>query len=326
MGLALFGLPSESSSQPSKKITFLTNYLFLGRHAPFFVGLDKGFYRDAGFEIEIAPSTGSGFVIAALEGGKADFGIAEAAPVVQAVARGARVKAFGVFMDASTSGLASLEPYPTPRSIAGRKVAASLTDSARVILPIVLRENGLEPAGIDWVAADPSTYFPLLIQQRAALVTASIDSDVPTFRRVAARQGKTVHFASFASWGYDVFGYFLVTRADRIAASPAEVRAFAEATARAVRYSIAHPEEAAAILVARNPTLDRELMLAHWTESIRAIETAFVKEHGYGAATEARLSRCIDLVTRAFGLDVSLEPQDIYADGFMPPIREEELE
>jgi NitT/TauT family transport system substrate-binding protein len=319
VGLALLALPSESHSQSPKKITFLTNYVFLGRHAPFFVGLEKGFYREAGFEIEIAPSTGSGFVVAALEGGKADFGIAEAAPVVQAVAKGARVKAFGVFMDVSTSGLASLEPYPTPQSIDGKKVAASLTDSARVILPIVFRLHGLDPAAIDWLAADPSTYYPLLAQRRAGLVTASVDSDVPTFRRVAESQGKTVHFASFASWGYDVFGYFLVTRADRIAASPDEVRAFARATVEAVRYSMEHPEEAAAILVRHNPTLDRDLMLAHWKESMRAIDTAFVREHGYGAATSERLSRSIELVKRAFGLEVSLTPRDIYADGFMMP-------
>jgi NitT/TauT family transport system substrate-binding protein len=70
-----------------KKIVFLTNYVFLGRHAPFFVGLEKGFYREAGFDISISPSTGSGFVIAALEGGKADFGIAKR-PVVQSIGKG----------------------------------------------------------------------------------------------------------------------------------------------------------------------------------------------------------------------------------------------
>ena len=105
-----------------KQVVFLTNYVFLGRHVPFFVGLEKGFYRDAGFDIRILPSTGSGFVISALEGGQADYGIAEAAPVVQAVAKGAKVQAFGVFMDESTSGLASLEPYPTPQSVAEQPV------------------------------------------------------------------------------------------------------------------------------------------------------------------------------------------------------------
>jgi NitT/TauT family transport system substrate-binding protein len=299
-----------------KPVVFLTNYVFLGRHAPFFVGLEKGFYRDAGFDIRILPSTGSGFVISALEGGQADYGIAEAAPVVQAVAKGAKVKAFGVFMDKSTSGLASLEPFPTPQSVAEQPIAAAVTDSARVILPIIFGLEGLDPATLDWVAADPSIYFPLLLQGRARLITASIDSDVPTLRHRA--RGKTIHFSSFADWGYDVFGYFLVARADHIDAAPDEVRAFASATAKSVRYAIDHPEEAARILVAHNPTLDPELMLEHWRQSIGAIETAYVAEHGYGHATLDRLQRSIDLVKKAFELEEALTPDDIFADGFMP--------
>lgn len=301
------------SAQPTlKRIEFLTNYVFLGRHAPFFVGLEKGYYRDAGFDIDISPSSGSGFVISALEGGQADYGIAEAASLVQAISKGARVQAFGVYMDESTSGLASLSPYPTPRSVVGKPIAASVTDSARVILPIVFNLQGLDPASLDWQAADPSIYFPLLLQGRAELVTASIDSDVPTLRHRVP--GKTVYFASFAEWGYDVFGYFLLARSDRIETSPDEVRAFAAATVKSVRYAIDHPEEAARIIVKHNPTLDEELMLAHWQESIRAIDTPYVAEHGYGHATEERLERSIDLVREAFGLETPLTPQQIYVD------------
>ncbi len=297
---------------PPQKISFLTNYVFLGRHAPFFVGVEKGFYREAGLEVEISPSSGSGFVIAALEGGKADFGIAEAAPVVQAVAKGAKVKAFSVYMDRSPSGLASLAPHPDPESVAGKPIAASVTDSARVILPIVYRLKGLSPERLSWLSVDPSVYFPLLLQGRAELVTASLDSDVPTLRRIAGPRGKTIHFSSFAEWGYDVFGYFLLTRADRIESRPDEVRAFAEATARSVAYAIDHPGEAARIVVKRNPTLDEELVLEQWRQSIQTIETAFVKEHGYGLASQERLLRCIDLVKQAFPFGRELSPKDVY--------------
>ena len=316
--IAALAVPTLSfpAQEPLKKVDFLTNYVILGRHAPFFVGLEKGYYRDAGFDVTISPSSGSGFVIAALEGGQADYGIAEAAPVVQAIAKGAGVKAFGVFMDHSTSGLASLSPYPTPQSVAGKPIAASRTDSARVILPIVFNLEGLDPSALDWQAADPSIYFPLLLQGRAELVTASIDSDVPTLRHRV--RSKTVYFASFAEWGYDVFGYFLVARSDHIASSPDEVRAFAAATAKAVRYAIDHPQEAARVIVKHNPTLDEELMLAQWQQSVIAIETPYMQKHGYGHATKERLQKSIDLVKEAFGLDRALTPDDVYAEGLMP--------
>lgn len=313
----VFGIATTAPGQQLKKILFLTNYVLHGRHAPFFVGVERGFYRDAGLDVDIAPTSGSGFVLSALEGGKADYGMAEAASLVQAVGKGARVKGFAVFMDVSTSGLAALAPHRTPASVIGKTIAASLTDSARVILPIVIRKAGLDPSSLQWLAADPSIYFSLLISGRADLITASSDGDLPALVRVAQPRGRTVHFTAFADWGYDVFGYFLVARADRLTDSPGEVRAFAAATAKAVSYSFEHSDEAARIMVRRHPTLDYETTLAHWTEAIKAMRTPYVERHGYGVATQDRLQRSIDLVREAFPLDRALTPEDLYGDGFV---------
>ena len=310
--------PSETQSEALTPITFLTNYVFIGRHAPFFVGRERGFYRDAGFDVTVLPATGSAAVLAALEGGQADYGIAEAAPVVQAVGKGASVKAFGVFMDASTSGLASLRPFAEPVDLAGATVAASLTDSARVILPIVLDQADVSESSFEWMATDPSVYFSLLLAGEVDLITASIDSDVPALRRVAEPRGQSVHFASFADWGYDVYGYFLVTRSDRVASDPDQVRAFAAATARAVAYAIEQPEEAARIVSENSPALDYDTALAHWRASLPALQTASVQANGYGTATVDRLQRSIDLVSRAFDMEATLTPADLYADDFMP--------
>ncbi|MFI5022084.1 MAG: ABC transporter substrate-binding protein [Alphaproteobacteria bacterium] len=305
------------TEKPLKKVTFLTNYVFHGRHSPFFVGVEKGFYKEAGFDVEISPASGSGFVVTALDGGKADYGMAESASVVQAIAKGAKVKGFMVFMDITTSGLASLKPYPTPASLKGATVAASLTDSARVIVPIIFKEKGIEADTVHWEAADPGVYFSLLMSGKVDLFTASIDGDVPALMKVTQPQGKTVYFGSFADWGYDVFGYFLVAKAERIAENPAEVKAFAAATAKAVQYSIAHPEEAAEIMVKRNPTLNYDTTAAQWKQSVKAIETAYEKQHGYGIATDDRLQRTIDLVKQALNLDVKLAPADVYAAGMV---------
>jgi ABC-type nitrate/sulfonate/bicarbonate transport system substrate-binding protein len=116
-----------------------------------------------------------------------------------------------------------------------------------------------------------------------------------------------------------VFGYFLVARADRLAARPDEVRAFAAATARSVRYATEHPEEAAKSIVRHSPALDYETALAQWRESRPAIDTLFVRQHGYGRATDARLQQTIALVNQAFKLSAPLKPSDIYAEGFTRP-------
>jgi len=91
LALAIAGsMPIAALAQAPKKITFLTNYVYNGRHAPFFVGLEKGFYKEAGFDIEIKPATGSGFVITAIDGGKADYGMADVSSVARALPRAPR--------------------------------------------------------------------------------------------------------------------------------------------------------------------------------------------------------------------------------------------
>src|SRR3954451_19488009 len=88
LALGIVALAAPALAQT--KVTFLTNYVFHGRHSPFFVGLDKGFYKDAGFDIQIQPATGSGFVITAIDSGKADYGMADAGSTIQGIAKGAK--------------------------------------------------------------------------------------------------------------------------------------------------------------------------------------------------------------------------------------------
>jgi NitT/TauT family transport system substrate-binding protein len=303
---------SAQNAAPPKKITFLTNYVFNGRHAPFFVGLDKGFYKDAGFDIQITPTTGSGYVIAAIDSGKAEYGMADVSTVAQGVAKGAKVKGFMVYTDVTTNGLASLSPYPTPQSVVGKKIAAGQTDSVRVILPIIFDMQKLDPAAINWVAADPSVYSSLLLSGQVDLFTATSDGDVPALAKVASAQGKEVHFSSFADWGYDIFGYVLLGSTDALAKDRADAKRFADATKQAVAYAIAHPDETAQIMVKYNPTMNLDTVKAQWTQTIKSMQTPYVAKNGYGTATDDRLQRSIDLVQKALKLTGSLKPADIY--------------
>lgn len=308
----LFAATFQAPAQELKKIDFLTNYAFHGRHSPFFVGLEKGFYEDAGFDINIAPATGSGFVVTAVDAGQADYGMADAGATVQAIAKGAQIKSFMIFMDTSTGGLASLTPYDKPEDLIGAKIAASQTDSARVVLPIIFAQHDLDTSGLIWETADPSVYMALLSSGQVDLMTASLDGDVPTLERTLG-QSRDVHFASFAEWGYDVFGYLLIARSDRLNDSPEEAARFAEATKKAIEYAIANPEETAKIMVKHNSTLNYDTTLTQWKQSITAINTDFVKEHGYGTATPDRVQRTIDLMAEVQKLETSPSVDDVYS-------------
>jgi ABC-type nitrate/sulfonate/bicarbonate transport system ATPase subunit/ABC-type nitrate/sulfonate/bicarbonate transport system substrate-binding protein len=298
--VALTATPVVANAQSLEKIVFLTNYVFNGRHAPLFVGVDKGFYKAAGFDVTITPATGSGFVITAIDGGKADFGMADFSSVVRGVAKGAGVKAFMVYTDSPTDGLASLKPYPTPQSIVGETIAASETDSVRVILPIIFHNYKLDPSTIKWVAADPSVYFSLLLNGQIDLFTASSDGDMPALTKAAAKQNKSVYFSSFFKWGYDIFGYMLVGSKMMLGKNPEEAERFANATNQAVAYSIAHPEEAARIMVRYNPTMSLDTVETQWKGTIASMERGF-------QFTGCLMSVSLQHVSKSFGPTVAVE-------------------
>lgn len=316
LAIAPLGAASAQSTPAGlKDITVLANYTFHGRHSPFFVALEKGYFEEAGFKANIQPATGSGFVISAIESGKADFGLADASATVQAIAKGSKVKGFQVFMDVTTNGLASLTPIPTPESVLGKSIATSPTDSARVIFPIILKTKGLDPSKVNWIAASPATYFTLLLSGQSDIIAATIDGDMPALLDTASKQNKQVHFSGYGGWGYDVLGFVFIAPAAALDKDPQSAKKFAAAMKKAVDFSIANPEEAARIMIKHNPTLKYDVTLAQWKQSILAISTDYMKKNGYGVATPDRVKRTIDLIKDAFQLQLELKPEDVWMFG-----------
>ena len=297
----------------------LANYALFGRHAPLFLGIQKGFYKDAGFEVEILPSTGSGFVNTAVDVGKADYALTDASVLVKSISKGAHIQAFGAFMDASANGVASLQPIPAPESLIGKTIAASLTDSSRVVIPFIYSQKGLDASRLLWQAADPGTYFSLLLGGRVDVIAAAMDADRPALTKAASTQNKQVQFAAFADWGYDAYGLFLITQDARIAAHPEEVKAFWAATEKSVEYAFIHPAEAAHAMVDANPTMNYDIVLAQWKAAAAAMQTSFVKAHGYGAVTTDRLRHTIQLARTALEIDQPIAPSQLFADTFLAP-------
>lgn len=313
-GLAPVALAQNA---PPKSLTVLTNHTFIGKYAPLFVARAKGYYRDAGFEIRILPTSGSGFVISAIDVGKADYGIADVGPVVQAIAKGSRVQGMFVYQNRSAVALASLRPVPDLEALRGKKIAASQADSARVALAIVLGRNHLADLPFEWVAADPNVYFSLLLDDRVDLVSSSVDGDVPALRKIAEPRGKKVFYLSLYDWGYRMYGLWLIGNRVALQADPAAARRFFDATQKGMLYSIAHPEEAARILVQDNPVLNYDTIVGQWRASIQAMGRDPTQGGQYGWATTAGLRDTVEIVSQALNLDAAhLAPAAVFDAGF----------
>ena len=73
-------LAQAQTARPLERITFLLDFRpAYGKHAPFFAALDKGFWKDAGFDGTIVKGEGSATTIASYAAGAVDFAVVDSA-------------------------------------------------------------------------------------------------------------------------------------------------------------------------------------------------------------------------------------------------------
>ena len=97
------------------------------------MALDKGYYKAKGLDVTLENSKGSGDVIAKLDTGRADAGVADAAVVI-AASRGSTVKSVGMIWDKTALNFFSLKSNPIvkPKDLEGKSLGAPpATASAR---------------------------------------------------------------------------------------------------------------------------------------------------------------------------------------------------
>ena len=70
------------TANAADKVIFVTDYGLYGRHAYYFVAMEKGYYARENLEIEIVRSPGSANTIKQVANGTAQFGFADAFAVV----------------------------------------------------------------------------------------------------------------------------------------------------------------------------------------------------------------------------------------------------
>src|SRR4249920_1305863 len=92
-GLAMgLGLLAATTAQAQDMVTLRLNWLLYGFHTPFYLGLERGYYKDEGIDLTIGEGQGSVRAVQTV-GAKGDtFGLADGGSVIAGVSKGAPVR------------------------------------------------------------------------------------------------------------------------------------------------------------------------------------------------------------------------------------------
>jgi ABC-type nitrate/sulfonate/bicarbonate transport system substrate-binding protein len=218
-------------------------------HTGFYVAEAKGWYADAGIDLEILPYA-SATPEALLAAHQAECGISFQDSMTFAVAAGADIVSVMAILQKTASAIGVLAdgPIQRPRDLDGKTYAGFGYPNEVPTLKAVIQADGGK--GDFTVATLDAAAYEALYNKKA-------DFTIPftAWEGVEAEErGIALRYFQFADYGFPEF-YQVVIACDRawLERDPAAAKAFVAATAKGFELASSSPDEAAGILVAQNP-------------------------------------------------------------------------
>lgn len=293
-----------------RKVVLQTDWFPQAEHGGFYQALAKGFYREAGLDVEILPGGPGATIKLSVAKGLADFGMYRSDDVIVAASRGLPLIIVGAVLQHDPEALLvrASSPVKTLADLNGRSVIAP---PSMTWIPYVKQKYGikfdLRPLnyGLAVFLADPEA-----IQQ--CMMTSE-----PYF---AEQRGLKVRTVPLADSGYDPY-HSIICRRELVRNSPDVVRTFVAASIRGWRdYLEGDPAPAHALIQQRNSQMSagqleysRRALIAH------ALVTGDPAQgERIGRISLKRIQQQIDVLTEMKILEVPVTAASVATRAFLP--------
>jgi NitT/TauT family transport system substrate-binding protein len=304
------------AASAADKASLRLNWYLGGLHSPFYLGVERGYYKDAGIDLTLNEGRGSA-VAAQIVGAKGDtFGMSDAGSLMLAASKGMPIRAAFSLLSSSDFAIISLEEsgITSPKDLEGKSVAVSAGDALTQLFPAVMEANKLDRGRIKLVFMDPPAK-PVALMERK--VDALLGGASDQFWLVKYKGFKPARMM-FAEIGVDTVGMTLHAHTDTLKDNPDLVRRFVKATIRS--WEAARQDPAAAAKAAQKVKPD--LNLASTEDQLRTnlsqlhSKNSQGKSIGYSAPQD--WEHTLDLLKKYRDLQTDKPATFFYTNEFMP--------
>lgn len=313
-GLALIAtVAGATNARAQEAITLRLSWFATGYTSPFFLAVDKGWFKEAGLDVTIQESQGAGIAVQQVASGNSTFGIVTADAVIRVVAQGAPIKIIGTITP--TNGYCVLvkadSGINSPKDLEGKSFGSTAVSAPGRMLSPFLKANNVPPDSVKRITVDFTTlYAGFLGGQFDSMAALSYD-EVPRFDA----KGVKVRCMEYADAGLSMIGYALVASLPTIQNKPETVRKFVAVTLKAYQYAFEHPDESAqaAKKLGGEAVQDAAMSVAQ----LKAFQKLAGKP--LGLTTDQAMQSTVKLVKE--NLDVPNAPSDmsrIFTNEFLP--------
>ncbi|BCJ64536.1 ABC transporter substrate-binding protein [Polymorphospora rubra] len=293
-----------------EKVTYLTSFGNFGRDSYAWVAKDKGFFEEAGFDVDIKAGNGTGDNIKTVVGGQAEFTPIDLTGGLLQMGNGQAKDFVAVagIQQRTMAAIITLEGngITTPKDLEGKKLADTPGSVVRNLFPTYAKLAGVDASKVEWVNGQAQTLIGTLAGGQVQGIGQFVVGK-PTVEGVAKKTAVVLPYSDIMT---DLYGNVLITSTKLANEEPDKVRRFTQALLKGLEYSIAHPQEAGEIL-------HKNVSTAQAAPAAAELELmgAYVRSAGSGAAVgtldSERIARSIAILQGAGAIPPGLTPEQI---------------
>ena len=324
--IACLGIAPYSSktaiSKEATDIVFSLDFIVLGRHSPWYVALDKGFYKDEGLNVKIIPGRGTASVIKNVESNVAHFGFVDVPGLVLGRTKGSTIKMLAVNYQKAPYAVFSLDPganVTTLKDLEGLKLTTAPGSFVPKIIEAFMSEKGLDPSKLKYDYASPSVQIPMLMSGKADAINFFILT-MPGISRAAKGKGKKAKALFFGDFGLEIYANGIGAKEQFIKKNPNTVRKFVRASLKGWQYTLANPEDSAIRQKKYAKGLNKQITVEEIAILKKLAVTDDTKKNGLGWFSKYKMSKLRDFMVNNTKIDKNTAPKasDLYDINFLP--------
>ena len=210
-----------------------------------------------------------------------------------------------------------------PKQLEGMTLGAPANDGAFKLFPAFANIAGIDASKVNWQHMKPNLRVTMLKRGKVQGVSGYHLTVLFDAMRVGMNPDRDLDFMRFADFGMDLYSNAVMVSQEMLRKHPDKVKGMVGAINKAFWEVVANPEVGLDAVMRREPLLKRasekERMLATLEHLIISPE---MKKVGMGDIDPVRLKRSIEIVTRAFKLERTPEPDEVFQSRFLPPLKD----
>lgn len=266
--LALVGAGISAPAMAADKLTVLLEWFVNPDHAPLVVAREKGFFTEAGLDVELIPPADPAAPPRLVAAKQADIAIHYQPNLYLDHDAGLPLVRFGTLVETPLNTVMTLAegPIKSLKDLKGKKVGFSVAGFEDAMLGAMLKSEGLSVSDVELINVN----FAL----SASLIASQVDATVGSYRNFELTQMAQEGHKGLAFFpeehGVPVYDELIfVTHPDLL--KDDRLKRFLGAVEKGAIYLTNHPDDAWDLFIEAYPDLDNPLNKQAWIDTLPRI-------------------------------------------------------